>query len=759
MSAEETLRIGEERALDNEEHFSAVRGKNTPVKGRRSFKSSFGALFAIGGFILVAIFLLGRSDLIPSEINDLLTTATDVQYADSVRSKNIAIGQTLENGQFPQDLVESLKNAGYLVGYFNEAGEFIESTTGPKLVVKKGEQILSASEFVDALNSDAKLHKEVTGATYYSRVAYYYDDAANQAFKDLGVSRNNFSKNEDFETVMNRALSENSEVAVNTATKTTTTATDENGQTVVNTYYQPSGDNASSRYQDADVFVNNVISKNPGANTTEATLASADTLKVADTVSKERRSSIFYVTFMESISKMKAGESESSHINEAMNYLYKQSTTNVLNPSTGELVEVTGSPIEAPSLRAILSGSKVDNNAIRSYSSDRILDLAENKLSLAVADNNGVQDVVASTISKTVASVASRVKTTVGRLFGTGEELADSSILSSATTTIANSLSQKPFDSIKGIDAGELLVEGAVNVGRKLAVSGSGATAGDAAAVVAYQKVTNDVLALDAAADRMTRSPFDISSPNTFLGSLVRQFSAILKPASLTSTAASFSKLANRSLISIFTGQTYADATETYLTNYGSCDTYATIGAVGTGHCAEIATFDTSTLDPYHDAGFNQFVEQNTTLTDGVRTIKNGSVLADFILYNNQRKSPLGTVDGGILHSLKNKASSIPFVSNILSMLESFAGASNNDLRIASGAAFVNTSSNADWQTYKYAQRYVSLARATAALAQSSSDPTAYQTLKYFEGTENPVIAFLNSVNSVATTSERATND
>ena len=289
MSAEETLIQSEQSALQDGDHFSSVTGKNLYTSGARpakSKKSSFGALFAIAGFIGIAVILFGRSDLIPSDISDSLSSATDVQYADSVRSKNIAIGQTLTNGKFPSDLVEPLKKAGYLVGYLDESGNFVEATIHPNLVVKKDEQILSANDFVDALNSDAKLHKEVTDSTYYSRVVYYYDDSANQAFKDLGVSRNNFAKNDEFEVVMERALTQNSEIDVNTAAKTTTTNTDENGNTTTETSYKTSGNDTNSRYQNAESFVSDVISKNPGKNTTEATLASADTLKVADTISK-----------------------------------------------------------------------------------------------------------------------------------------------------------------------------------------------------------------------------------------------------------------------------------------------------------------------------------------------------------------------------------------------------------------------------------------------------------------------------------------
>ena len=137
-------------------------------------------------------------------------------------------------------------------------------------------------------------------------------------------------------------------------------------------------------------------------------------------------------------------------------------------------------------------------------------------------------------------------------------------------------------------------------------------------------------------------------------------------------------------------------------------------------------------------------MEVNTTLdSSGVRTINPGSVLAKFILYNNERVTPLGVVDGGILDSLNNESSSIPFVTNILSMIKTYLGTSEADKRIATGAAFVNSVNNPDWQTYKYAQRYVSLARATTTLKQYSSDTTAYNNIRFFEGNENPVVAFL----------------
>ena len=144
-------------------------------------------------------------------------------------------------------------------------------------------------------------------------------------------------------------------------------------------------------------------------------------------------------------------------------------------------------------------------------------------------------------------------------------------------------------------------------------------------------------------------------------------------------------------------------------------------------------------------------MESNTTLNDsGQRTIKQDSILADYILYNDKRTTPLGTMDGGILETISSKSRSIPFISKILNLIKSFLGASNQDKRVATGAAFVNSASNKDWPKYKYAQRYVSIARAKSVLQQYTDYAVVYDNLKLFEGNENPVVAFLRDYYAMA---------
>lgn len=723
MSAEEILRSSELGALENNQIISHVSGKKVKISSKKGKIKTFSASLFIVAIIGVFAAFFSSGNIIPSAISERLIEETDVQYADGVESKKLVFREALASGTIPEDTANIMRERNVIVN--GNTLEFNGKT-------------ITADNFIETVSTDPQFYNIFTEATY-GRAAYYYDEAANKVFKRIGTNRNNFTSQDDFEDVMEQLMQDGSDININSVAKVKKTRTNpKTGKTETYYAYDTIGSNANSATTSANNLIEEVRQKNPAASTTESALITADTLRVADTISQEQRSSLFYATFMENISKMKAGEGNESKINEAMNYLYESKTINVVDTTTGETIEVTGTPLDSPSLYAILSGKTVDPNQVTNYSTERALTTVKNQLNLAVAADGTVNNTVLNVIKNTVASTTTNIKSTIGRFISSGIETAASTAVAPLVPTISSSLIENSFKTLGGIATGELLVEGAINVGKSLAISGSGATAGDAAAITAYQNLTTSTLALDAAADRLNRSPFDITSKNTFLGSIFYKLAVSMQTSSLFTTIASLTNL---------TTNIYADSTSTFLTNYGTCDSYSSIGAVGSAGCSTIATFDTTTLNnTFNDPGFIAFVNQNTTLnSNGTRTINRNSVLADFILYNNERTTPLGTEDGSILKSLQSGSGTSSFVSDFVSMIESFLGSSESDKRIATGAAFVNSSTNPDWNNYKYAQRYVSLARATSALRQYTNDKTAYQNIKFFEGSNNPVIAFLEN--------------
>ena len=723
------MRSSEREALENNQIISHVTGKNAKIKISSAGKmKSLGAMGFIMAMIVVFAVLFSSGNLIPSAISERLIEETDVQYADAVESKKLVFQQAMQNGELPENTVEVLKNHGVEV----------EKASNGEVVLKTGDKTITAGNFINEVNNDVNLYNAFNSATY-GRAAYYYDESAEKVFEEIGDTRNNYTKDSDFDEVMDSLLGSGSNVTVSNVGVVEKTR-EVNGKIETYTDYEATA--AVSSSGDAGGFISGVANNNWANSTTEATLNSADSLKVADTVSKEQRSALFFLGIMENISKMKGGEGNESKINEAMNYLYEVKESEVVDIKTGEVIKVKGSAMESPSLYALLAGSKVNMDTAGNYSSDRVLKTVENRLNAGGS----------SAISGTVASTDEDVKGSVGRFLNGGEAGASIETLNTVNQTINGSLIENSYETISGIDAGEFLVEGAVNVGKRLAKA-SGATAGDSSAVVAYARLSSEVLAMDAAADRLNLSPFDVSSRNTFLGSIFYSLAVASMgfSGSLSSGLKVMSSTVGDAVLSLLPNS-YADAAEGYLTQFGDCETYGTIGAVGSAHCAEIATFDPSTLNnTFNDPGFVGFVNTNTTLDgSGKRTINSGSTLANFILYNDERKTPLGVVDGGILDSLAQGSSEIPFVSDILSIIKIFLGASEEDKRVASGAAYVNSNSNADWQTYKYAQRYVSLARATESLRQYAGGSSAYDKIAYFEGGENPVVAFLNEYYKVA---------
>ncbi|MBR3322047.1 hypothetical protein IKG05_00160 [Candidatus Saccharibacteria bacterium] len=730
MTAEEVLRESEGLALENNQIVSHVTGKNIDVKKIKKAKS-LGAMGFITLMLVVFAVLFSSGNLIPSALSERLIEETDVQYADAVGSKQVVFQQAMREGNLPENTVAILKEKGVEVGYI-ESGEFIEANEHEGgLVLKMKDKIITTDDFIREVSTDVDLYNALNEATY-SRAAYYFDDAAKEVFREIGTTRNNYTSETDFNEVMDQLMGNGSQVNVNNVEAIT--GEGEDGKAYAE--YQSTGTVAKSS-GGATEFIRDVGAQNVAGSATEATLNSADALKVADTISEEQRSELFFLGIMENISKMKEGEGSEAKVNEAMNYLYETRENEVVDVKTGEIIKVKGTAFDSPSLYAILAGTKVNSAAVENYSSDRILKTVENIL----GTNNGNE-----AIKGTVASTNSGLKGSVGRFLTTSGEGASIETLNAVTKTVDNSLVNNSFKTIGGVDAGEFLVKGAVNTGKRLAMA-SGGTAGDAAAITEYARMTSTVLAMDAAADRLNRSPFDVTSKNTFLGSIMYKLAVASTGVSKTlfSGVKTFSSTVNNAIVSLIPNS-YADEANGYLTEFGACETYSTIGVVGSPQCAEIATFDTSTLnDPFNNSEFIEFINNNTTLSaSGKRTINNGSTLANFILYNNKRKTPLGVVDGGILDSLGSGSSSVPFVADIVGMIQGFLGASESDKRIASGAEYVNSSSNSSWQTYKYAQRYVSLARATESLRRYAGGSSAYNNIYGFEGEQNPVIAFLD---------------
>ena len=773
MTAEEVLRSNEEEAVDNNQIVSSVVGKGGKKKGLK-VKKGFGAAIFITIMIVLFLIFFSAGNLIPSAISERLVEETDVQYADSVDMKIEIFKKALSNGTVPSNTAERLKNAGVEV-------------EGNSL--KMDGKTISASEFPSAVKSNVKLYDAFTSATY-NRAAYYFDDSADTVFKQIGSSRNNYkSSDKSFEEIMTDAVGSGNGInggntedqvwEVPAVSDDELNIPEDKKDTITE------GEIADLRYQkylehleakkaecravgevgdmidewhficwvtksdgvtDAGAYISFIGEEN-------SNLETASVLSAADAVATEQKSSLYYLTLMENISKMKAGEGSNTRINDAMNYLYKDEESEVVDVNTGEVVTKKGSMLESPSLYAILADEKVDPSDVENYSTERVLKTIENQ--------NGSSETGKKILESTYTSTTSKIRSTIARykfkfsLFGGTS--ADDSVTQTVQHTLNSSLVDNSFDSIKGIRGGELLVQGAVNVGASLATM-SGSSIGSSEAVKEYARETDTFLALDAEVDRMHRSPLDITSKNTFLGSIVYKFAvSSIKSGTLLNKLASISKVTSNSIMSLLPTTNADDENINFMTNSGNCERFENIGAVGTVGCSRNETFDLSTMD-IDDSEFLAAVAENVDCNGDMTdcTIKKGSDFEKYVYYNVGRESIIGNVDGSILDAQKNNGQSKPtFINKVSTLIRKIIDSikdfishildrifHNEKYQIASGEAFVNSSDNKYWNKYKYAQRYLSYVRAVDAMRKYDGDETAYADMPYV-GKNNPVLACL----------------
>ena len=705
MNAGNLLRASEASALNNSQFISSVKGKSLKAKSKGK-KASFSVMFLVTLIIAAIALVFVSGNVFPSSIVENLLEETDVQYADAVESKIIVFQQALKNGDVPNNTISRLEKEGVLVSK-TDSGQYILTIDN---------KTVSADEFYTEIHDNIKLYNAFNLATY-GRAAYYYDKSSQEVFRQIGSSRNNYTGESDFNEVTEKLVGKGSNITTNNVSLVKRIK-EENGVTKSVYEYVENGSAVSSS-SSADSFINGVIEKNTSKDAAISILKSAVTLNIADTVSKEQRSSLLFLALMENIDKMKAGEGNDSKINDVMNYLTSVSENEIVDINTGEIIKTSGSPLESPSLYAILSKEPLDLEKVKNYSSDRVLYTIENKSNTSAGE---------SILKSITASISNKIRAALGN-YNDGDAKGDSNVINSVNKTIDSSLINNSFSTINGISAGEMIVEGAVNVGKELAKA-SGATPGSSDTVKSYARLTSKILAMDAEVDRMNRNPFDITSKNTFLGSIVYNFAVHFRSPSFVSQVSSFSNTITSAIVSLLPTTHANDETNRFLNNFGNCKTIGLIGAVGSASCSEVATFDTTTLEGiYNDPGFIDFINNNTIVSGSTRMVKTGSILDLFIKYNNKRISPIGVMDGGILNALKNNYSSISSYGSISNIVQSLQNSTNTEKKIATGEAFVNSASNPDWQTYKYAQRYVSLARATEVLKQFSDDESAYSSL------------------------------
>ena len=283
---------------------------------------------------------------------------------------------------------------------------------------------------------------------------------------------------------------------------------------------------------------------------------------------------------------------------------------------------------------------------------------------LAAATVGVVGDVVEIAICIASVGIGCIVSGIKDALVSIGGSLAISGIIAGIIKFIvpfvANILTRKIATEVMGEDLGNSLVSGAnIYMGQNHQYAGG--SVASKSSLTTFLTAKEQVLADKARVERETKSPFDASSPYTFMGTLLNKAIPIItQVGSATSTVSAFNNIVGNSVKAIMpsthavsaaiTAQKAAEDTER------NCDNIYSIGGVADQFCNPYIISDLSTVDE-DPAGIVNMVDDLDGFEDSdgeqdVPTIKKDSNLAKYILYCGQRQSPFGMADQNIANEV-----------------------------------------------------------------------------------------------------------
>ena len=750
--------------------------KNKFLGSKKTMGAMLIIMCLIGGG---GIFLSSSQTLLGPGLIARLIQQTDVQFGDnSLRSlyltKNImknknslkslpgvgdtdidALPSTLQNNLTSQD-VEIISNGNE--SYFNFKG-----------------QTITADEVPDFYRNNIEFRDAYTNATY-GRAAGFYDDSANKFYVDrIGSSRNlydSYRQTGDAEadtkqyddTMIDKLDSTGAETTTRTTNRGKEYALDEDGNRIPdgNGGYvmkdaeigETSSAEVSSKHTaaEAEVQAGSFINKIAGS-VQQVTNWGCTAITVGNMIAVSIAAAEMYNTInvflgnSEPISKMMYGLGSESAYHPTMNRFTTSATTTIqdysnpqisgsaANDSQGSLtvnindIDVTGAATESEGFQTILADVPPNLSITENYSSERVVKTIGGAIGGALAATT-VSDTIKNCANATqltaFASIAVSLIPGVGQvhifsqvLFNVGATILVTTAMSAffhfLIPTVKNALYQNDYSNLVGKPLGEKTVSGGASVNGMLARAANGFSTGSEEALQAYNKIQSEAIAMENELDRYHRSPFDITSNNTFLGSIAFSLFPLLSVRNTSSVNTLLTATSNS--IASLNNQVFASTNEnnaTYTSYYGSCPLKEGIGIKCDMYGNSLITGDPSTINialddrEYQEALSGQF----DCDTEGHCTIKEDSDLAKYINHCAGRTSPDGFTDYNILNSLSKGniittiLGGIPLVGDVVDIFT--AQETKDNLGWATNEICRNSPDNPMWnKSFKYFQRYI----------------------------------------------------
>lgn len=749
---------------------NSVQGKNAKNGARKSGKGSgfakkLGPIGAITGILFGGgFFFYAAQSFLAPHLSALYTQATDLQFT-SYNMRNARLMSYMVDGGnqikisnftrkytlFTPYMQKRLSNNGIEVGHLNSNGEFEagQAILGAKTVLKYDNKIIGANDFQNEFASNANFRESYYNAKR-GRIAGFFDKSSEAYYKKKGATRDIFDQYKstgDEDTDMENFKETVSDRVVGSDGSINTVHTDTDEETGEETVKE-NGEDINTRNIDgatpeskARAMVNNIAGKisNVGVPVCSA-MRIANLAAIAVSSYQIYQSIAYFLSFMEPISKMMAGEGEASGINESLNFMTEQTTSDIQyvdeNGKTTTKT-LTGSMVESSGSKLVMGNTLSSESEVQPFSFDNITKAAT-RIAISIGATttvcSGVQAAsaivsLASTAipgGKLATFVIGAIAQTVGGIVMTGVIAA---IVNAIVPYVAKMFASNIFETYTGIPAGELFSQGAAAANFSLATQSSAYMPASEETVKDQNRHTTRALAQEAEIDRLQRSPLDVSSPNTFLGSIMAKFSYLSYSNPLLTSTANITRVVGSSVRSLIPAASALDDDLKYTSNYSKCNNLA--GTVCDMYGYPIPASDYSTVDIKPDDSTFQSVIQPNLDENG--DIKDNSELAKFVNFCMNRESPWGVMDANILNALQTDGgivvNNLPIVNDIIDVINAVEDTANQSW--ATGENCVNSPSNPRWDSeFKYYQRYVEDMR----ILHGMDDPEDSET--------NPVLAY-----------------
>lgn len=711
---------------------AAIKGAKAKIGGKGLKVSAGIFLIFILLIVLIAVVVVNLPSLLIGTIDFNLQRALGFDATSAILEKQAeyVTAEMLANGRVPENYANDLAANGVEVGQVTLMGDFVRTNsyiadldnekeiaaTGKyynlvdaedgALAVRFKDKIIKADEFVAAVESDSEMYAAYSGALDID-TRFYYSKDVDEVYEDMGLSRNAFSNwvstgdakkdEESFWEILRDNLDEKSSITVN--------GYDEDG-----------GDEFTTSVvgQEASKIVDEVASKTRGQ---DATGRAAQLLNSAISAEEPYRAAATFVMVEEAIQQARI--EGTGPVNEVMGVMTKATEVTYTDVETNELVTEKKSPLETTNFVAAVSGGSYSKKEAANFSRDRVLKATDIRDSEII---NGT----------TVATDGHSRSNIVLRIFS-GSGTADSEVLSRADSSVSIALEKKNSELLSSVVGGSRIIGGGSFFSDSISSEVLGAMASDAEEITEYNQEVGEVLERRMKADQVTLSPFDISSPYTFLGSMVHSFAmAMLKNSGnssadspIMSTVGAVADLTDNSVKGIL-GEVVADGENDsdFATMMGDCTTVKTAANVeGDLYCTAHHTISTKYMKNTKKDWENSIV--GNSLDDSGK-IKEESDLGEFIALGMGREATVGVKSADVCERWRslngNPISNV--ITKVLGLYESCVGVEDG---VGDGSKYTLSNENSNKDNIELYSGYVLYDTVYSILSEKQSNVAVFK--------------------------------